>query len=294
MVFQIGGMPQQFQVLMKSLGIQPRNFIQVTSDRWEANDGAVIEEKAVSLTVNGEIWLTFMCTPIDLEAMAVGFLYNEDYIQSYLEIADIRLCPGNENIDVWLNKNIPRPKQWRRTSGCTGGMTSVNDLGGKKSQTRLLTNGGMLTPAQVESLISQLLETQTLYRQSGGVHTSALSDGKRLVYIAEDVGRHNTLDKLAGMLLLKDQTMPHKVLLTTGRISSEMLQKAARLGASFVISRTAATSLSIQFAEQWGITLIGYARRDRFQVYTHAERILSTRIETRAPNKKGKHAQTNL
>jgi FdhD protein len=273
---------------MVNPGIQTQELIRVTSGNWEAVQGAVIEEKAVSLTVNGEIWLTFMCTPGDLEAMAAGFLFNEAFIESKSELADIRLCPGGENIDVWLTKSVSKPKQWRRTSGCTGGMTSVEDETLKP--TLLCTNGGILSPAQVGALISQLLERQTLYQQTGGVHTSALSDGERLVYVAEDVGRHNTLDKLAGMLLLQGQIMSHKILLTTGRISSEMLQKAERIGASFVISRTAATSLSIKLADQWGITLIGYARRDRFQIYTHSERILSAPIETRVSSEKVKHA----
>jgi FdhD protein len=140
-------------------------------------------------------------------------------------------------------------------------------------------------------LVGQLYETQPLYQQSGGVHTSALSDGEALIVWAEDVGRHNTLDKIAGKILLQSLTIPHPLVLTTGRISSEMLQKASRLGAPIVISRTAPTSLSIQLAEKGGITLIGYARRDRFNVYTHPQRILPSPTIV---NVKENHAQTNL
>ena len=173
-------------------------------------------------------------------------------------------------------------------------MTSVEGQIGHKNQPILFTNGGTITPAQINSLTSQLLDMQTLYHQSGGVHTSALSDGDILCYVAEDVGRHNTLDKLAGMVLLHEQIIPHKIILTTGRISSEMLQKAAHLGAPIVISRTAATNLSIQLAEQWGITLIGYARRERFNIYTHPQRIFPTLIETKEKDEKVKHAETDL
>ena len=108
-------------------GIRPSQYIQVSSGQWEVFQGASIVENAVSLTVNGEIWLTFMCTPIDLEAMAVGFLYNEGLIQTRQDIADIRVCPGSENIDIWLNQSVQKPKHWRRTSGCTGGITSISD-----------------------------------------------------------------------------------------------------------------------------------------------------------------------
>jgi FdhD protein len=123
-------------------------------------------------------------------------------------------------------------------------------------------------------LINQLFESQQLYRTSGGVHTSALCDGQRIQIVAEDIGRHNTLDKIAGRCLLEGISLPRRILLTTGRISSEMLQKSARLKASIVISRTSPSSLSIELAQKWGITLIGYARRNRFNIYTHPERIL--------------------
>jgi FdhD protein len=91
-------------------------------------DAETIVEAPVSLTVNGEVWLTFMCTPVDLEAMAVGFLYNENIIQHIDEVADARLCEHGDNVDVWLNRSVEQPKSWRRTSGCAGGLTAVETL----------------------------------------------------------------------------------------------------------------------------------------------------------------------
>jgi FdhD protein len=171
---------------------------------------------------------------------------------------------------VWLHKSVEKPVKWRKTSGCTGGMTSVETLTTGKP----ITNGGVLSTENVGRLINLLFESQQLYRASGGVHTSALSDGQRLWVVAEDIGRHNTLDKIAGKCILEKISPPRRIILTTGRISSEMLQKSARLKASIVISRTSPSSLSIEIAEKWGITLIGYARRNRFNIYTHPERIL--------------------
>ncbi len=135
-------------------------------------------------------------------------------------------------------------------------------------------DGVVLTPERVCHLIGQLFEAQELYQKVGGVHTSALSDGQQILVRAEDIGRHNTLDKISGRCLLEGIAPAQRILLTTGRISSEMLQKSARIGASVVISRTSPSSLSIRLAEQGLITLIGYAHRHRFNVYTHAERIL--------------------
>ncbi|MFO7585967.1 MAG: formate dehydrogenase accessory sulfurtransferase FdhD [Anaerolineales bacterium] len=231
----------------------------------------VIVEKPVNLTVNGELWLTLMCTPIHLEALAIGFLYNEGIIKGMDEVADVRPCENGDNVDVWLTRNVEQPKDWRKTSGCTGGVTSQTE---SSSGTVGQPNGACIRPDQVTALAASLFEAQDLYKQTGGVHTSALSDGDRIILSAEDIGRHNTLDKIAGLYLMQKPELAHKILLTTGRISSEMIQKAAKIGAAIVISRTSPSSLSVEIAEKAGITLIGYARRDRFTVYTHPERVI--------------------
>jgi len=254
---------------------KPIEFILVESNRPTTQNAEIIVETPVSLTVNGENWLTFMCTPTDLEALAIGFLFNENLIESYSEIADVRVCAAGDNVDVWLHHSVERPNTWRKTSGCTGGVTSVvTDMaqiadGSIKNRT-----DWMITPAQVGRLIDHLFMAQDLYQKSGGVHTSALSDGKCFLVVAEDIGRHNTLDKIAGRILMDQIDPPNRILITTGRISSEMLQKANRIGASVVISRTSPSSLSIDLANRFGITLIGYARCDRFRIYAHPERLV--------------------
>jgi FdhD protein len=253
----------------------PIQYIQVLNGQWHLERAHVISETPVSLTINGEVWLTFMCTPADLEAMAVGFLYNEGLVQSAQEIVDVRVCPAQDNIDVWTHAPLRKPDHWRRTSGCTGGITSANygeNL--TASLSPVIHNGGLIHAEQINNLIDELLKVQELYRQSGGVHASILTDGEGNFVIAEDIGRHNTLDKIAGRCLRENIQFKRRIILTTGRISSEMLQKSTRLGAVIVISRTSPSSLSIKLAERYGITLIGYARRNRFNIYTHPERII--------------------
>jgi FdhD protein len=225
----------------------------------------------VSLTVNGEVWISFMCTPVNLEALAVGFLYNEGIIQKMDEVEDVRVCEHGDNVDVWLKHSAEQPTSWRRTSGCTGGVTAVDLLA--KPNVSLNGNRLRVKPETIGQLVEKLSEAQSLYRETGGVHTSALTDGEKILVSTEDIGRHNTLDKIAGLCLMKNIWPEKRILITTGRISSEMLQKAARLDAPILISRTSPSSLSIEMAERYGITLIGYAKRQRFNVYSNPQRV---------------------
>jgi FdhD protein len=250
-------------------------FQQFRSGRGEANESELIVEKPVALYVNGILWITFMCTPNLLKALAVGFLYNEGVIETADAILEFHICDNREIIDIWLGHQVEKPKEWKRTSGCTGGYTAL-DLDTLNLE---VDDGFSIEADLVRNLVERLFESQDLYKKTGGVHTSILTDGDQTILSAEDVGRHNSLDKIAGLYLLGEQDFKKKILLSTGRISSDMLQKAARIGAAVVISRTSPTSMSVQLAERWGITLIGYARRNRFNLYTHPARVITSKPE---------------
>jgi FdhD protein len=202
-----------------------------------------------------------------LDELAIGFLFNEGLIKSFEEVKMVEVCHNASNIDVWLNHSIEIPDKWQRTSGCSGGSTSIF-LGKTDSDKHKATR---LDPEAITTLIDLLLKNQNLYSISGGVHSSALSDGKNLLIVMEDIGRHNTLDKIAGSCLMQTGFPSPGILISTGRISSEMLQKASRIGASIIISRTSPSSLAIEYAKQMGICIIGYARKDRFKIYSHSE-----------------------
>jgi len=256
--------------------ISPRKTIEYDRyefKKWEHHDAETIVETPVSLTVNGTVWISFMCTPLHLEELAVGFLFNEGVIQSMDEVADVRVCEHGDNVDVWLHHEAEQPTNWRRTSGCTGGVTAVDLLA--KPNFSLIENSFKVQPDAIMDLVDKLFESQELYRDTGGVHTSALSDGEKVLVAADDIGRHNTLDKIAGLCLMNNIWPENRILITTGRISSEMLQKAAQLNAPILISRTSPSSLSIEMADRYGITLIGYARKHRFNVYSNKQRINS-------------------
>jgi len=232
--------------------------------------GVVPMEEVITLYVNGRPLVSLMCTPTHLEELALGFLFNEGLIVGLDEVAVLELCGGERCVDVWLEHDIETPQLRVITSGCSGGTT----FGDVASAHHRIVSGVRVTPQQVTQLMQKFSQVTALYRRAGGIHGVVLAEGERLLCVAEDIGRHNTLDKIAGLCLRQGQPMQDRVLLTTGRVSSEVVSKVARMGVPVVISRTAPTSLAVQLARAWSITLIGYTRRRSFRVYAGEERMV--------------------
>lgn len=250
-------------------GISETAFIQVQDGRGRRVDGAVPVEEHVLLVVNALELVGLMCTPTLLEELALGFLHNEGLIDGMADVADVRLCGSGRCVDVWLNRDIDVPTLRTITSGCSGGTTFDTLVEARQPVVSDL----QVTPGQVSALMQRLQEVADLYQRAQGIHTSALAEGAELLCVAEDVGRHNTLDKLTGLCLRRNVATGGRVLVTSGRVSSEMLGKAARMDVPVVISRTSPTSLSVELAQAWDITLIGYARGRGFRVYAGSHRV---------------------
>ena len=247
-------------------------FIQVTPSGIEPKSSKIALETSLSLSVNGENWLTFQCTPENIEELAVGFLFNEGVIQKIDEIVTINMCESGDNIDIWLDHSAARPAFWIRNSGCYGGNSSKH---GYELSIEPVKPHNPLSVQQVFSLISTFLENQTPHSESGGVHTSAFAQGDKILFFKEDIGRHNTFDKIAGHILLENLPVTSATILTTGRVSSEMIQKAARIKATFLLSMRSPSAAGIELANEWGITLICSARNNRVNLFTHSDRVLA-------------------
>jgi FdhD protein len=227
-------------------------------------------ESEVSLTVNGEVWLGFHCSPDNLEHLAVGFLYNESFIESVDEISSIKVCKSLDGVDIWLSHACEKPATWNRTSGCQGGVSQTAGTG-LQSKERPETYKLSEVQDQIKVFLNYL---QHLGELRNGVHSTALFDGLEVVSASNDIGRHNTLDKIAGDCLSGKRKLTKPVLLTTGRISSDMVLKADRMGVGLVISLHSISSLAIETGDTLGICLIGHARSPKWGVYTHPEMIV--------------------
>jgi FdhD protein len=236
---------------------------------WQEQPGEVIEEALVSLYVNGAEVATIMCTPRHQDWLAVGFLANEGLITSLQEISILYVTPDGCCVDVWLERPFVRPARPIVTSGCGGGVTFTDPASGLEP----LQEDLRIRPEELLPLFQQLHTPESLHARARGVHAAGLSDGGRVLATVEDVGRHNTIDKLLGACLLQGIDTRGRLLLATGRVSSEMLRKGARMGCPIIASRNSPTSLSVEMARAGNITLIGYVRQASMRVYAHPERL---------------------
>lgn len=228
---------------------------------------AVVREARIRMHVNGAEWLSLMATPQDLDALALGFLVGEGLIRGPADVRRIVVCPSRTCVEVWLvDATVERPARAILTSGCGGGITFA-DLEAERTP---LTVDARVTARQLGRLMFQLQERQ----RTRGIHTAALAEPDGLLLVTEDIGRHNTLDKLYGRCLLDGVPTEGRILLATGRISAEMLSKAAQMRTPIVASRSSPTTLSIALATAWNLTLVGYIRRDGLSVYTGVSRVL--------------------
>ena len=230
----------------------------------------VVREQPLTIVVNGVELATFLCTPLKLDYLVLGFLCFEGIISGVDDIRALDVDAANGVVAVDMATTPVPPKKRIFTSGCGMGLTFSLGMSRHPS----LRSDLSLTTEDVFPLMRQLFDGASMYRASRGIHAAALSDGERLLLLAEDVGRHNALDKLLGEALTLDIPTQDLILLTTGRISLEMLRKGAHMGTPFLISRTSPTTLSIEAAKRLGVTVIGYVRRNSFNVYTHPERLL--------------------
>lgn len=237
---------------------------------WKQLPLAIVKETPLSVFVNKKELVTLLCTPNKLNQLLMGFLHLEGLIEQVDDVAYMRVCVEESVAEIQLvNESVALPTRRVLTSGCGGGIGLSNDIRGVE---RLISTA-RLTTDEVFHMARLLNESASIYPVTGGIHASILSDGQIALAAAEDVGRHNTIDKIDGECLLKGTPTAGHFLVTSGRISSEMLIKAAKMRVPIVVTRTSPTHRALLLAEELGITLVGYLRGTSFLVYSHGYRI---------------------
>jgi len=240
-----------------------RTYFQLKGGRFQEVKAEVVREQPLTVYVNGERFLTLLCSPFDLEPLILGYLWMEKVIAGLDEVTGLSVSEVDGRADVTLTRPVTLPTERILTSGCGGGITFRIDP-------RLFPRVRSTLKVKPEALAARLhdlLRDARHYHASRGIHGAALADADRVLLVAEDVGRHNAVDKLKGLALLRGLPTDDRILLSTGRVSSEMLLKAARMGVPLIASRTSPTEMAVALAEQLGITVAGYVRGDGLNLY---------------------------
>jgi len=250
-------------------GFKNRRIIKITESHNHTVEDAVADERRLRILLNGKEVVKMYCSPVMIRELVAGFLTTEGIVNGgWCSERMSVLYDEDIVVDVPVEGEV-RLDGAARTSGCVGGMTFERPLDNGRIQDDLRIG------IQELREIFRLFQTQSgLYNLTGCIHSAAISDGKHIVVCAEDIGRHNAVDKVIGYCVLEHIALHDKIILVSGRLSSEMAAKCARWGIPIVVSRAAPTALAMNIAEKRGITMIGFMRGTRLNIYTHPDRIV--------------------
>lgn len=238
------------------------------------------EEVPVALVYDGSTHAVMMATPADLEDFAAGFSLTEGIVAGASEIREIEIVPHEKGLEarMWLTAETGRKhvERRRRITGPTAcGLCGVESLDAAVPAPPRVGASATATAEDIQKALAALPPAQTLNVATRAVHAAAFWDAGAgaIAFVREDVGRHNALDKLVGAVAKAGLDPAKGFVVLTSRVSVEMVQKTAMLGAEIIVAVSAPTALALRVAEEAGITLIAIARPDAFEIFTHPERI---------------------
>ncbi|WP_462413534.1 formate dehydrogenase accessory sulfurtransferase FdhD [Neobacillus sp. Marseille-QA0830] len=263
---------------MKPIEVK-RTTLRYENGHPEHTEEVIVTEYPVTIKLNGQELVTMVCTPEYIDDMVIGYLASEGIIRSMEDISDIWIQEKEGYVHVKTKKVNPYYSQFqskRYITSCCGmsrqGFVFVNDaMTAKKID-------GMRVRISVEDtfkLMEEMQKSATVFQKTGGVHNAALCDRNGMILSRMDIGRHNALDKIYGYCLKNKLPIQDKIIVFSGRISSEILLKVAKIGCEMVLSKSAPTELALQLADQLGITTIGFVRGRSLNVYTYPDRLLN-------------------
>lgn len=243
-------------------------------EKFERDD-VLVREIKLELIVNGEKVGAVMATPVDQEALAIGYLMSENIIERYSDVTSIKLLNDGMRIEIEAKVNALNIEKLNAEgvviSGCGKSMTANIDP--EAIEAKVIKGDFTIEAELLSKQMSQFYTECPLYEQTGCVHTAKLFINDKTYFIGEDIAQHNTIDKVVGKAQMAGVDISHSFLMVSGRLSSEMVAKAVMHQIPILASRTASTCLGLMIAEKFGLTLIGFVRGDTMNVYRHPQRV---------------------
>lgn len=237
---------------------------------------AVAVEMRLSILLNGEEIAVLSCSPGGEKDLALGFLHSEGLLEKPEDVHSVR--KRKDCVYVRTRRELTKEKREAiriLTSGCGGGVTFRREEEINPIEDLVFDYTTVFSKGRILTQMREFLASSEMFRQTGGTHVAALSDCSTVLFTFEDIGRHNAVDKILGRCFIEKIQTSDKVLLCSGRLSSEIVQKAFTSGILVLVSRAAPTSLAIDRARRLGITLVGFARGKRMNIYSYPARISS-------------------
>lgn len=258
-------------------GVQTYQALKAVDETLVSVQDLVSEEEPLTLYLNGKELVTMLCSPVEQRYLALGFLVSEGMIAGIDDLTEFTV--DTERNMIWAEAaNVPdnagRTYLKRCLTACCGRGRAEFYFANDARVSNLVESQLRVRAQDINRYAHMLEQASATHRVTSGVHSGAIASGAQLVCYAEDIGRHNVFDKLYGKCLESGVDPGDKILVFSGRVSSEIILKASKMNVPVVVARSVPTSLAIDMAVKLGITLIGLAKGDWFQVYAHAERVL--------------------
>ncbi|BFJ02536.1 formate dehydrogenase accessory sulfurtransferase FdhD [Priestia sp. Y58] len=258
--------------------VKKRTVLRFRNGQMESFEDKIVTEFPVTVKINEEEFVTMVCSPQYIEDMVIGYLASEGVIRAYKDIKNIWVQEKEGYVHVTIDKLNPyfqNLQNKRYITSCCGasrqGFVFINDALTAKKMNDISVE---LSIKDCFQLMNKLQQSAATFQETGGVHNAAICDKNGFMLSRMDIGRHNALDKLYGYCLKHHISIRDKVVVFSGRISSEILLKVAKIGCEVVLSKSAPTELALNLAEELGITTVGFIRNDSLNIYTCPERIL--------------------
>jgi FdhD protein len=250
--------------------------IKYDGERPSEVDEEIACEFPLTLQVDGEEFATIVCTPSDLQDLSIGFLASEGVILTADDVESLTIDEdrGFAYIRLVRPQSTGKTNYAKRFIGSCCGKSRQFYFQNDVRTARTVTSRHRITAQQCVELMRMLHERSDDFRQTGGLHNAALCTASQPVAVRSDIGRHNALDKLFGYCLQGRIPASDKIIAFSGRLSSEVVLKTAKIGSGILLSKSAPTDLALRLAEDLGITCAGFIRGSAMNVYTHAQRIV--------------------